>query len=241
MKLNRLEFKKFNNMAKNDIVFDYHIHTSQTDGKNTAKEMIEEAEKLNFSKIAFTEHIRKDSDWFFDFKNNIENLKKLSNTQILIGIEAKPLNFNGTIDASEEILGASNIIVGSVHRYPKKSGELIPLEDIPSLGEKKAAKIEFNLAKGLLKKGQIDILGHIFGIYYKYFDKFQEKYLRELLSLSLKNKVAIEINTKYLKNKKDFLRLLKEINPYVSLGSDAHSKKELARNFQELKNELKKK
>jgi putative hydrolase len=35
--------------------------------------------------------------------------------------------------------------------------------------------------------------------------------------------VAIEINTSYLRDVDGFLKLCTEVNPYVSVGSDAHT------------------
>ena len=61
-----------------------------------------------------------------------------------------------------------------------------------------------------------------------------------LFKEALKQKIAIDINTKYLCNQEEFFRLLREVNPYVSFGSDAHNKKEIGRSFDIIRKEIKK-
>jgi len=41
--------------------------------------------------------------------------------------------------------------------------------------------------------------------------------------VSAKTAVAIEINTSYLRDVDGFLKLCTVVNPYVSIGSDAHT------------------
>lgn len=230
-KNNRLKFKRFNDLAVDDINFDFHMHTLQTDGRDTIEDMVSQAEKIGLFSIAFTEHVNESSDWFFDFKKNINYLREKSNIKILIGIEVKPIDFDGTLSVSEDIIKESEMVIGSVHRYCDKNKKLLPLDAIPSMGEERAAEIEFRLAMGILKNESVDVLGHPFGVYSKYYQKFPTEYMREILIESLKRGKAIEINTKYNLYKDAFFDLLMEINPYVSIGSDAHSKNEIGRLF----------
>ena len=51
----------------------------------------------------------------------------------------------------------------------------------------------------------------------------------------------IEINFKYMKDadtRQTFLTMLREINPYVSFGSDAHNIDEIGRGLDTLKKEI---
>jgi len=135
----------------------------------------------------------------------------------------------------------SDIIMGVVHRYPDDKGGLIPLEKIKDLSQDKAAEIEFKLAMGILENNKdVNVLGHPFGIYSMFFSKFPENCMKKLMIKALEKNIAIEINTKYLLENKKFFKLLKEINPYVSIGSDAHDKEEIARDFDIIKKEIKK-
>lgn len=232
------KFKRFNDLKAEDINFDFHMHTTQTDGKSTVEEMITQAKKLKLDSIAFTEHANSSTDWFHDFKAHIDELRINEELDIVIGIEAKSLDFQGSIDVNQNIVDNAEVIIGSVHRYPDGKGGLIELDKILELGAKKAAEIEFNLANGLLQNGQIDILGHPFGVYSKFFDTFPERFMEQLFNLSLKRGIAIEINTCYNINQDNFFSLLRKINPYVSIGSNAHKESEIGRSFNTIKMRL---
>lgn len=145
------------------------------------------------------------------------------------------MDFQGTLDASQDIIKKSEIIVGSVHRYPDGKGGLIELSNIKNLGEKKTAEIEFKLLMGLLKNKQIDILGHPFGVYSKFFNTFQEYYMEKLVKKVAETDIAFEINTKYNTNYDKLWKLLKKYNPYISIGSDAHDVKEIVNSFNKVK------
>lgn len=224
-------FKKFNDLRTKDINFNFHIHTDQTDGISTPEEIIKKAIELKLKAIAFTEHVNKDSDWFDDFAVKIDALKNNKKIKIFIGIETKTLDFNGTLDATQGMIAKSDIVIGVVHRYSDGKGGLIPLEKIRALGQAKAAEIEFNLAMGLLKNRSVDVLGHPFGVYSMFYPKLPMNYMKQLLIESIKSGKAVEINTKYITDKNLFFKLFRQINPYVSIGSDAHNKNELTKSF----------
>lgn len=234
----RPKFKRFNDIKEEDINFDFHMHTNQTDGKNTAEEMVIQAKKMKLKSIAFSEHVNSATKWYNDFFQKTDKLRKNEEINILIGIEAKPIDFHGTLDASEEIIEKADIIIGSVHRYPDGKGGLISINEVKNLGEEKAAETEFKLAMGLLKNNQIDVLGHPFGVYYKFYKKFQGDLIEELITEATKKEIAFEINTKYNTHRDKFFKLFKKINPYVSLGSNAHNVKEIAFSFNDIKREI---
>ena len=239
-KKSKPEFKKFNDLRSEDINLDLHIHTNYTDGNSTPEEIVDKAIDLKLKAIAFTEHVNKTSDWFNEFREKINSLKKKSKLKIFLGIEAKANDFNGNLDATSDMIANSDIVMGVVHRFPDNKGGLIPIEEIKNLGQDKAAETEFRLALGLLENKNIDILGHPFGVYSKFFTKLPEEYMKKLMAKALEKNIAIEINTKYLLENEKFFKLLREINPYVSIGSDAHDKEEIARGFNIIRDEIKK-
>lgn len=224
-------FKKFNDLKVKDINFDFQIHTNQTDGISTPEEIIKKAIELKLKAIAFTEHVNKNSDWFDDFAVKINVLKNNKKINIFLGIETKALDFNGAIDATRSMITRSDIVLGVVHRYPDGKGGCMSFNQIKALGQDKAAKIEFDLAIGLLKNKSVDVLGHPFGVYSKFYSELPINHMKQLLIESIKQGKAVEINTKYLLDIKIFFKLLQKINPIVSIGSDAHNKDELARRF----------
>ena len=219
-----LNFLRFNDLYEKIPRQDFHIHTDITDGKSTMEEYIESAIQKKLEEIAFTEHVRKDSMWFDSFISKVKKLREGCNLKIYYGIEAKAIDFEGRIDATSHMMKESEIVLGAVHRYPEGKGGFI---DMKTLSEEKAAEIEFKLALGLLKYGEIDVLAHPGGFFESFFSDFPEDYLRILFKESIKRKIAIEFNSKYIKNIKSYFELCKEANPFISLGSGAHNITEL--------------
>jgi len=234
------KFKRFNELRKEDINFDFHIHTNYTDGQSSPEKMIKKAEELKLRAITFSEHVNKTSSWFNDFADRINSLKNNDNLKIFLGIEAKAVDFKGKIDATENMIKKSDLVVGVVHRYPDENNGLIPIQDVKEMGMEKAAETEFKLAMGIIDNENVDVLGHPFGIYSKFFYELPEEYMREILKKAVEKNKIVEINTKYLLENEKFFRLLREINPYVSIGSDAHNTNEIAKDFDIIKEEIKK-
>jgi len=85
-----------------------------------------------------------------------------------------------------------------------------------------------NITSGAVK-APIDVLGHPGGMSLRRHGRFPEKYFRALMTSTLERRIAIEINSSYLVDMPAFLALCEEINPYVSIGSDAHRLSELGR------------
>ena len=58
---------------------DFHIHANYNDHSElnlTIKNAIEQAEKIGLECIAFTEHVRRSSEWINDYIKEIEQYKK---------------------------------------------------------------------------------------------------------------------------------------------------------------------
>ena len=201
--------------------------------------MVRAAKKAKLKAIAFTEHVDRHSDWFDAFKKRIDGLKSNKDIRIYCGIESAVNDLKGTLKATRKMIHNSEIVVGVVHRYPDGNGGLTSLEEIRNFNAKKAAEIEFKLGLALLNNKYVDVLGHPFGIYCRLFNDFPEDYFEKILKESLKKEKVIEINTKYFLEKSRLFYLLKKINPYISIGSDAHSVGEIARSYNILKKKVK--
>lgn len=215
-----LHFISFNELSANNINFDFHIHTNQTDGNDSIESIIKRAINVGLDKIAFTEHVRKDTDWFDCFADSIKKIaSRYPSIEVLVGAETKAVDKFGNLDISDRILYRSEIVLGSVHRLPDGKGGFL---DFSSLAPAKLAEIEFELSIGMLEKSPINVLAHPGGMYSSRYGGFPVKYFRELMKLSKDNNKAIELNSRYIKNVYDFLSICGEINPLISIGSDAH-------------------
>jgi len=220
-------FHRFNDLTITRANVEYQIHTSRTDGEATPTEIFQAARDRNVSAIAFTEHVRADSAWFPDFVAEVERVSRMfPDVRVSIGCEAKALDYEGTLDASEDTIQLSDIVLGSVHRFPNGKGGYIPFA---SLSADELAHKECALSVGLLRAAPIDVLAHPGGMYQRRFGPYPERLLREIMEVSLERGVAVEINSSYVEDLTSLLNLCSQINPYVSIGSDVHSLKDLGR------------
>ncbi|MCK4598783.1 PHP domain-containing protein [Candidatus Bipolaricaulota bacterium] len=218
-------FARFLDLKWPDINCDMHLHTTRTDGKADIKDVMHYAVERGLSRIAFTEHVRRDTQWFQEFTRQVRaEQKAYPQLEVLVGCEAKALDTEGLLDATDKILAECDIVLGSVHRFPDGRGGYIGFS---SLSQEHFAQIEFELAVGLLGAAPIDVLAHPGGMYFRRYTDFPSAMMREILKQSLERGIAVEINTSYIQNLPGFLRLCVEINPYVSIGSDMHRLEQL--------------
>jgi putative hydrolase len=116
-------------------------------------------------------------------------------------------------------------VLGVVHRFPGADGSYL---DFKSLSAEEMAEIEFRLSMGMIRNAPIDVLGHPGGMYQRRHGAFPEALFREMMLATRERGIAIEINTSYLVDIPSFIALCAEIDPIVSIGSDAHQLQELA-------------
>ncbi len=220
-------FCRFSALSPVTVNVEYQIHTSWTDGKATSKEILDVASERRLGAVAFTEHVRKDTDWFDGFVAEIRQAALLHpELKTYVGSETKAMDEEGTLDISPEILEASDIVLGVVHRFPDGSGGYM---DYKNLTPEQTADIEFRLSMGMIRNAPIDVLGHPGGMYQRRYGAFPEHYFREMMRATLERGIAIEINSSYLVDMEGFIALCREIDPIVSIGSDAHRLDEMAK------------
>lgn len=196
-----------------------HVHTLQTDGQASIEELIADAERLGLTLLVFTEHVRADSDWFVDFAARVRKAARGAHLEVLVGAEVRISDFHGGLDISPAIRRHCDLVLASVHRFPGVNGESIPFG---SVDRETFCATEYELALGLLRCGEADILAHCGGMSLRHLGHFPTLYFRNLMREARASGTAIEINSAYLTDLAPFLKLLAEINPLVSIGSDVH-------------------
>ena len=218
-------FSRFRELNLDSINVEYQIHTVQTDGEATVDEILRVAHEREIGAVAFTEHVRLDTEWFPDFVSDIrERVVDFPDLRVYIGCETKAMDRDGTLDISSSILEASDIVLGSVHRFPDGNGGYL---NFKTLSAEQVAETEFRLAIGMVRYAPIDVLAHPGGMYERRNGAFPKEYFRELMIATLDRGIAIEINSSYLVDVASFIALCEEVNPFVSIGSDAHKLSEI--------------
>ncbi len=109
-------------ITQDDLQGDVHMHTVETDGKNTIEEMAEAAKARGYKYMAITDHSK---NLAFanglDDKRAVEHIariraagKKIEGITIFAGIEVDILA-DGDLDLSDDVLAQMDIVIASVH------------------------------------------------------------------------------------------------------------------------------
>jgi putative hydrolase len=205
---------------------DMHLHTSYTDGRATIAEVIRRAEEIGLEEIAFTEHVRSDTEWFHAFADGVRAAAAGTAVRVLVGAEVRITDFDGSLDITPEVRSACDVVLASVHRFPGPDGTPLDFARVP---RETFAETELRLALGFLRRGGADVLAHPGGMSQRRLGSFPDEMYRTLARASLTAGVAIEISVAYLRDVGALLTLLRDADPLVSIGSDAHTLAELGR------------
>lgn len=202
------------------IVLDTHAHTiASGHAYNSIREMAQMAREKGLEAISLTEHAVTlpgtcHEYYFLNFKVIPRNLYGV---RLFMGVELNIMDENGTIDMPEDVLKTMDIAIASIHP-PCYKGELT----------KEAVTSAYMSA---MENPYIHIIGHPDdGRFPVDYEKFVKK--------AKETNTLIEINNSSLRpgsfrpgaqeNARTILKLCKEHQVMISLGSDAHFDVDLA-------------
>lgn len=216
-------FKRFSQLKAADLNVELQTHTTWTDGKASLGDLLTRAAERGLATIAVTEHVRRDTDWFPQFAAAVrQEATRFKDLQILVGCEAKALDEEGGLDTTAAIRAECDLVLGVVHRMTLPSGEGFYNPADFEAGD--FQDLELRHILGLIKEAPIDVVGHPMGMSLRHFANFPERQFRSLIEACKESKVAVEINSSYLGDRlPDFVKLCRELDPWVSIGSDAHN------------------
>jgi len=205
--------------------YDFHMHTSWTDGANTAKEMHASAIDAGLNSILFSEHARRSSgDWFSKFADEVRALPG-GVCRALVGVEVKVLDFDGALDTTPAIMENVDLLMGVVHRFPGEEGSI---HGTKPFSPEEAIDIEFRLALAILDNPDVDILGHAFGMTYRRFEVSPpDDLMKALITKAAEKNVGFEINSRYHPEPWKLVEWCQSANARISLGSNAHNVREV--------------
>ena len=212
---------------------DFHIHTNYTDGQAGIEAYVKSAITRELKAIAITDHARKTSTYIPDYCEKIEELKNSYNLSIYKGVETKIINLDGDIDLSKGIAEHLDIILGTLHRFPTEQDD--KFVSATELMAEDAARIEADSTINMIKKKQVDIIAHPTRIFCETYNlPFPQEMLREIVKVAKMYGVAIECNAK-IPYSKQMLKICMEENAILSIGSDAHTPREVGTAYRYLK------
>jgi DNA polymerase (family 10) len=170
-------------VSHRDIKGDVHMHTVETDGRNTIEEMAQAAKERGYQYMAITDHSK---NLAFanglDDKRAVEHIKRIREAdrqidgiKIFAGIEVDILP-DGDLDLSDDVLAQMDVVIASVH----------------SVFNQESAKMTERLIKAI-ENPNTSIIGHPTGRIQLRRDSYPFD-MRAVLTAAAKHKVAMELN-----------------------------------------------
>jgi DNA polymerase (family X) len=196
-----------------DIQGDVHMHTVETDGRNTIEEMAEAAKARGYQYMAITDHSKN-----LAFANGLDDTRavahirriheandKIEGITIFAGIEVDILA-DGDLDLSDDVLAQMDVVIASVH----------------SIFNQEPAKMTDRLLKAVANSNT-SIIGHPTGRLQLRRDAYQFD-LDAVLTAAARHKVAMELNSypDRLDLNDVHLRQAKQRGVKIVINTDAH-------------------
>lgn len=196
-----------------DIQGDVHMHTVETDGKNSIEEMAEAARERGYKYMAITDHSKN-----LAFANGLDDERALKHIdkiraandrikgiRIFAGIEVDILA-DGTLDLSDAVLEKMDIVIASVH----------------SQFAQDRARMTDRLVKAI-ENPNTSVIGHPTGRLLLRREGYQVD-MDAILRTAAKHKVAMELNSypDRLDLNDVHLRMAKQHGVKIVINTDAH-------------------
>jgi len=200
-------------IEQSDIRGDVHMHTVETDGKNTIEEMAEAAKARGYEYMAITDHSKN-----LAFANGLTDEralahiariraveKKMKGIRIFAGIEVDILG-DGSLDLSDEVLEQMDIVIASVHSHFNQDRATMTDRLLKAIANPNTSLIGHPTGRQLLRREPYS------------FD------LDAILKAAAKHRVAMELNSypERLDLNDVHLRTAKQHGVKIVINTDSH-------------------
>jgi DNA polymerase (family 10) len=201
-----------------DIRGDVHMHTVETDGRNTIEEMAEAARDYGHHYIAITDHSKN-----LAFANGLTDERALQHIERIRAVDKKfsadkkkPLRIfagvevdilaDGTLDLSDEVLAQMDIVIASVHSHFNQDRDTMTERLLKAISNPNTSIIGHPTGRQLLRRDAYP------------FD------MDAVLKAAAKHKVAMELNAypDRLDLNDVHLRLAKQHGVKIVINTDSH-------------------
>jgi DNA polymerase (family X) len=200
-------------ISEQDLLGDVHMHTIETDGRNTIVEMAEAARERGYKYMAITDHSKN-----LAFANGLDDARavehiariratgeKIERIRMFAGIEVDILG-DGSLDLSDSVLEQMDVVIASVHSHFNQSAE----------------EMTARLLKAI-ENPNVSIIGHPTGRILLRRDAYPYD-MDAVLEAAAKNKVAMELNA--YPDRLDLcdrhLRMAKQHGVKIVINTDSH-------------------
>jgi DNA polymerase (family X) len=200
-------------IVQEDLQGDVHMHTIETDGRNTIVEMAEAARERGYKYMAITDHSKN-----LAFANGLDDARavehiariratgeKIEGIRIFAGIEVDILG-DGALDLSDSVLEQMDLVIASVHSHFNQSAE----------------EMTARLLRAI-ENPNVSIVGHPTGRILLRRDAYPYD-MDAVLEAAARNKVAMELNAypDRLDLSDRHLRMAKQHGVKIVINTDSH-------------------
>lgn len=244
------------------MIYDSHMHTTNSDGRSTVRQMCETAAEKGICGITFTDHADMN---FYESRDTYNRIKEANRQnrlaqetwegklEVMCGVELGEYLYEP--ESAKKILGLMDYdaVLCSVHLVPAARWEK-PYNRIDfandcseeELGEYMG--MYFDLLSDTMDAFSFDILAHIAcPVRYmttkhgRYIDVMRfEPQIREILKKVIDRGIALEWNSAGMHFNEEIFALYYSLGGrLVTLGSDAHGHEDIARGFDKFRAHLK--
>jgi DNA polymerase (family 10) len=200
-------------IEQQDLQGDVHMHTVETDGRNTIQEMAEAARDRGYKYMAITDHSKN-----LAFANGLDDKRAaehiariraandaMDGIRIFAGIEVDILA-DGSLDLSDSVLEQMDIVIASVHSH---------FDQLPD-------EMTARLLKAI-PNPNVSLIGHPTGRLLLRRDSYAYD-MEKVLDAAAQNKVAMELNA--YPDRLDLcdrhLRMAKQRGVKIVINTDSH-------------------
>jgi DNA polymerase (family 10) len=196
-----------------DILGDVHMHTVETDGRNTIEEMAQAARERGYQYMAITDHSKNlafangltDERALIHIERTRAAEKKIKDIRIFAGIEVDIL-VDGELDLSDSVLEKMDIVIASVHSHFNQDRDTMTARLLKAISNPNVSVIGHPTGRQLLRRDAYP------------FD------LDAVLKGAAKHKVAMELNA--FPDRLDLsdvnLRTAKQQGVKIVINTDSH-------------------
>jgi DNA polymerase (family 10) len=197
-----------------DIRGDLHMHTTWSDGKYSAEEMIEAARKRGYKYVAITDHSKSlgvagglsDEDLMKHTDECRALDAKYPDIRVLAGTEVD-IRQDGTLDYSDELLAKLDFVVASVHSGFKQDKATLTMRVVRAM-----------------QNSHVRVIGHPTGRLLGDRDPYDLDF-DEIMKEAARTKTCLEVNSNFhrLDLNDMHCRKAREMGVHVIISTDSHN------------------
>lgn len=216
------------------IIADYHTHTRYSHGKGTIRENVEAAIEKGLKAIGICDHgpghylygVKREK--IYQMRREVDKLnREYKEIEILLGVEANIIGFDGTIDVDEEIIEMLDILLLGFHYGVlfKSIGDYLfmnvanPVSKLLPIGRDRIIERNTEAIIKAIERYPIDIITHP-------GDKVKLN-TKKVAEAAYAKGVALEINEKHNELSVENLKIALDTKVDFYINSDAHRPEEV--------------